>query len=206
MTRDDTKVSWVIWDKLVNTSRGAWNGFFLDRFFILIFLRFRISVTLFFGYFLASDTSSGIPGLGSGWTSRFLLHPILARFHNCLRPVPPLLFLGFLWRQIYPRLPAGYPAGKVASGSWVGIPDSWPGLPVGSGFLVPTIYAGVLLCLLPVFFFHPHLHIKSNKSAYIKGICFRILCKVHIKSNSNAGHKTILQPKAEGWKCVQVGL
>ena len=38
-----------------------------------------------------------------------------------------------------------------------------------------------LLCEVPInsidksfFFFHPHLHIKSNKSAYIAGICFRM--------------------------------
>ena len=51
-----------------------------------------------------------------------------------------------------------------------------------------------LLCEWPIesigkclgVFFHPHLHIKSNKSAYIEGICFRMLCEVHIKSNKNA--------------------
>jgi hypothetical protein len=41
--------------------------------------------------------------------------------------------------------------------------------------LLPT-----LLCEVPIIsidksvFFHPHLHIKSNKSAYIAGICLRM--------------------------------
>ena len=35
------------------------------------------------------------------------------------------------------------------------------------------------------FFFHPHLNIKSNKSAYITGICFRFYPHLHIKYNKS---------------------
>ena len=56
----------------------------------------------------------------------------------------------------------------------------------------PVKIIDALLCEWPIesiskcFFLCPHLNIKSNKSAYIEGICFRMLCEVHIKSNKSA--------------------
>ena len=55
-------------------------------------------------------------------------------------------------------------------------------------------FLGTLLCEWPiesigkcfVFYLYPHLNIKSNKSAYIAGICFRMQRALHIKSNKSA--------------------